>query len=43
MGKIYNFNENQIHDMINLYVNEKKSTRFISEKYNVDNSVIVNR
>ena len=43
MGKVYNFNENQINDMINLYVNEMKSTRFISEKYNVDNSVVVKR
>jgi hypothetical protein len=43
MGKVYNFSENQINDMINLYVNEMKSTRFISEKYNVDNSVVVKR
>lgn len=43
MGKVYNFNEHQINDMINLYVNEMKSTRFISEKYNVDNSVIIKR
>lgn len=43
MGKVYNYNENQINDMINLYVNEMKSTRFISEKYNVDNSVVVKR
>lgn len=40
MGKVYNFNKNQINDMINLYVNEMKSTMFISEKYNVDSSVI---
>ncbi len=43
MGKFYDFNETQINDMVNLYVNEMKSTRFISEKYNVDNSVIVKR
>ena len=43
MGKVYNFNENQINDMINLYVNEKKSTTFISEKYNVDKEVIIKR
>lgn len=43
MGKVYKFNENQINDMINLYVNEMKSTRFISEKYNVDNSVVIKR
>ena len=43
MGKVYNFNENQINDMVNLYINEMKSTRFISEKYNVDNSVVVKR
>jgi hypothetical protein len=43
MGKVYNFSESQINDMINLYVNEMKSTRFISEKYNVDNSVVIKR
>ena len=43
MGKKYNFNDVQINDMINLYVNEKKSTGFISEKYGVDSSVIINR
>lgn len=43
MGKIYNFNQNQIDDMINLYVNEMKSTKFISEKYKVDKSVIIKR
>jgi hypothetical protein len=43
MGKVYNFNESQINCMINLYVNEMKSTKFISEKYNVDNSVVVKR
>lgn len=43
MGNVYNFNENQINDMINLYVNEMKSSKFISEKYNVDTSVIVKR
>jgi hypothetical protein len=43
MGNIYNFNESQINDMINLYVNEMKSTGFISEKYNVDSSVIIKR
>lgn len=43
MGKVYNFNESQINDMINLYVNEMKSTIFISEKYKVDNSVIIKR
>jgi hypothetical protein len=43
MGKKYNFNENEINDMINLYVNEMKSTRFISKKYNVDNSVVLKR
>jgi hypothetical protein len=40
---VYKFDEDQINDIINLYVNEIKSTRFISEKYNVDNSVIVKR
>lgn len=43
MGKVYNFNEEQIKDIVNLYVNEMKSTRDISKKYNVDNSVIVKR
>jgi spermidine/putrescine-binding protein len=43
MGKVYNFDENQINDMINLYINEKKSTKFISEKYNVDIEVIIKR
>jgi len=43
MGKIYKFNEEQIKDIINLYVNEMKSTRYISKKYGVDNSVIVKR
>jgi hypothetical protein len=40
MGKIYKFNEDQINDMVNLYVNEITSTMFIAEKYNVDSSVI---
>jgi hypothetical protein len=43
MGKVYEFNKGQINDMINLYVNDMKSTRFISEKYNVDNSVVIKR
>jgi hypothetical protein len=43
MGKLYNFNKEEINDMINLYVNEMKSTRFISEKYKVDNSVVIKR
>jgi len=43
MGKVYNFSEYQINDMINLYVNEMKSTVFISKKYKVDNSVVVKR
>jgi hypothetical protein len=43
MGKVYNFTKSQINDMINLYVNEMKSTRVISEKYNVDNSVVIKR
>jgi len=43
MGKGYNFNESQINDMINLYVNQMKSTKFISKKYNVDNSVVIKR
>ena len=40
MGNVYKFDENQINDMVNLYVNEMKSTRFISDKYDVDASVI---
>ena len=40
MGDLYKFTENQINDIINLYVNEMKSTRIISEKYEVDCSVI---
>jgi spermidine/putrescine-binding protein len=40
MGNTYKFTENQINDMVNLYVNEMKPTKFISEKYNVDSSVI---
>lgn len=43
MGKVYNYNEEQIKDIVNLYVTEMKSTRDISKKYNVDNSVIVKR
>lgn len=43
MGKVYNFSEEEINDVINLYVNEMKSTRYISQKYNVDNSVIIKR
>jgi hypothetical protein len=43
MGKIYNFGEEEIAEMIDLYVNQLKSTRFISEKYQVDNSVIIKR
>lgn len=43
MGKIYNFNQEQIKDIVNLYVNEMKSTSDISKKYNVDNSVIIKR
>lgn len=43
MGKLYNFSQEQINDMVNLYVNEMKSTRFISEKYKVDNSVVIKR
>lgn len=40
MGNTYKFTENQINDMVKLYVNEMRSTKFISEKYNVDSSVI---
>jgi hypothetical protein len=40
MGKIYNFNEDDIKNIINLYINEMKSTMVISKKYNVDSSVI---
>lgn len=43
MGNVYNFTQEEIDDMINLYVNEMKSTNFISSKYKVDNSVIVKR
>lgn len=43
MGKVYNFNEEQIKDIVNLYTNEMKSTKDISKKYNVDNSVIIKR
>lgn len=38
-----NFTENQIQDIINLYINEMKPTTFISKKYNVDTSTIVKR
>ena len=43
MSKIYKFNQNEIEDMVNLYVNEMKPIKFISEKYQVDNSVILKR
>ena len=43
MGKVYNFSECQINDMINLYVNEMIPVNFISEKYNVDRSVVIKR
>ena len=43
MGKVYNFTENEINDIINLYVNEMKSTTYISKKYNVDKSVVIKR
>lgn len=43
MGIKYFFNETELKDIINLYVNDKKSIRFISEKYNVDTSVIKKR
>jgi len=43
MGRMCNFTENQIQDIINLYINEMKPTTFISKKYNVDTSTIVKR
>lgn len=39
----YNFNENEINDMINMYLKEMKPISYISEKYKVDNSVIIKR
>lgn len=43
MGKKCYFTENQIQDIVDLYVNEMKPTTFISKKYNVDTSTIVKR
>jgi len=43
MGKRYNFNEDEINDMVDSYVNKFEAIYVIAKKYNVDESVIRNR
>mgnify|MGYP003641889950 CR=1 FL=1 len=43
MGKKYKFNEDEIKQMVSMYVNDFESTRVIADKYNVDPSVITTR
>jgi hypothetical protein len=43
MGKVYKFNEKEIINIIEMYVEHFESTNIIAKKYDVDNSVIIKR
>jgi len=43
MGKVYKFSEDEINDIIKMYVSDFESTNNIAKKYNVDPSVITKR
>lgn len=43
MGKRYKFSDEEIRDMVNMYINELEAIYNIAKKYNVDESVIKNR
>jgi hypothetical protein len=43
MANKIKFTEEQLNEMVNLYLIELKSTRFIADKFNVDPEVITNR
>jgi len=43
MGKVYRFNENEIKDIIKMYVEDFESTNNVAKKYKVDSSVISKR
>lgn len=43
MGNVYKFNENEIKNIIKMYVEDFESTNNISKKYDVDTSVIIKR